>query len=149
MRGTKGQLYEGGIRVSALANWPGKLAAGSYDPPLHIVDWMPTLCGLAGYQPDRDLKWDGQNVWPLLTGQQQPAARTLYWLGTGSRTSAVRHGDWKLLVTKESGKAELFDLAHDPYEQQDLAETNPARVAELRQLLETVAVADNDARVSE
>ncbi|UCD50064.1 MAG: sulfatase-like hydrolase/transferase [Phycisphaerales bacterium] len=55
LRGWKGDVYEGGIRVPALANWPGVLEPGQCDAPIHIVDWMPTLCALTAAQPARDL----------------------------------------------------------------------------------------------
>lgn len=153
LRGGKGELYEGGIRVAALANWPGRLAARELQSPLHVVDWMPTLCGLAGYEPPRDLRWDGLDVWPVLAGEREPAPRTLYWAGTGFRTAAVRRGDWKLIVPRGAERqntqarpssAQLFNLKNDPYETQDLAETQIERRAELESLLAQVAAADRD-----
>jgi arylsulfatase A-like enzyme len=110
---------------------------------------MPTLCGLAGYAPDKDLKWDGRDVWPELSGMSgSPAApRTLYWVGPGGRAAAVRHGDWKLIMQKDGKGPELFDLSADPGEKTDLAAARPARVAELKALLARVAERDGDARV--
>jgi arylsulfatase A-like enzyme len=147
LRGNKTQLYEGGIHVSAFANWPGRLNPGKYSAPLHAADWMPTLCALAGWAPQSDLRWDGRNVWPWLAGQAAPEPRTLYWAGTGFRTAAVRDGDWKLIVTRQSDKAELFNLAVDPFEKQDLATQQPERVQTLRTVLEKMAAADNDSLV--
>jgi arylsulfatase A-like enzyme len=145
-RGQKGNLYEGGIHVAAIAVWPEKLKPGNVSAPVQIVDWMPTFCALAGYRPERDLKWDGVDIGPLLTGEAPtPEPRTLYWVSTRER--AVRHGDWKLIVAKD-GAAQLFNLAADPSEVNDLAATEPDRVAELKRLLEQVGARDNDAKVA-
>ncbi len=147
-RGQKAQVYEGGIRVPALVYWPGPLTPSVVSAPLHVVDWMPTLCGLAGYAPERDLKWDGVNRWPLVTGQERsPAARTLYWVGPNARMSAIRHGDWKLVVKKGATSPELFDLAADPNETKDLAVDQPDRVKTLKALLAQTAARDGDAAV--
>jgi arylsulfatase A-like enzyme len=147
LRGNKTQLYEGGIRVTALANWPGKLQPGKFNAPLHAVDWMPTLCALGGAAPKGELKWDGRDVWPWLSGAAKPESRAIYWAGTKFQTAAVRDGDWKLLVTRRNDKAELFNLANDPFEKNDLAAKEPARVQKLRALLETMAATDNDSKV--
>ena len=150
LRGQKGDLYEGGIRVPAVISWPGKLPAGKHTSPMQIIDWMPTLVAIAGYKPERDLKWDGINVWPrLIAGNTKSASRLLYW--ATPRASAVRDGDLKLIVqsgrTGDSAKAELFDLAKDPNETTDLAAKRPEQVAQLKQKLAAIAKADGDARV--
>ncbi len=133
LRGHKGQLYEGGVRVVALVNWPGKLRPGVMTAPIHAVDWMPTLAALAGFKPTDDPRWDGHNIWPLLTGQaKQTEPRTLYIpLRNGS---AIRHGDWKLIITPK-GVRELYNLSNDPYEKNNLAEKEPQRVEQLEKLL--------------
>ena len=146
LRGKKTELWEGGIRVPALVNWPGKLKPGKFTAPLHAADWMPTLCALANWKPPGDLQWDGRNVWPWLSGATPPSPRALYWAGTGFRTRAVRDGDWKLIVQRQDAKAELFNLANDPYETTDLAAKEPARVETLKALLARFAAADTAAR---
>ena len=150
LRGQKGDLYEGGIRVPAVVNWPGKLQPGKHTLPMQIIDWMPTLCALTGYQPERDLKWDGINVWPRLTSKTATTEpRVLYWATPRGR--AVRVGDLKLIVqstrTGTPGKAELFDLLKDPNEKTDLAMQRPEDVARLQQALAAISKADGDARV--
>jgi arylsulfatase A-like enzyme len=148
-RGQKGQLYEGGIHVSAIANWPGTLPAAKVDAPIHIADWMPTLCALAGYQPDRDLKWDGRNVWPQVSGQSPAEERTLYWAGVGGRSQAVRVGDWKLIVQNpgRDPTLELFNLQTDVAEMTDLAASSPEILSRLLAELQSVSAADRDAQV--
>lgn len=149
LRGEKGSLYEGGIRVPTFVNWPGKLKPGRIGSPLGVADWMPTFCALAGHEPDTDLRWDGQNIWPVLSGEAVPPARLLYWAGPGFKQQAVRDGDWKLVVTKgakdKPNKEELFDLATDPNEATDLAAQMPDKVAQLKEKLRKVAEADRDA----
>ncbi len=138
LRGWKGQLYEGGIRVPALVNWPGVITKGTITAPAHIVDWMPTLCGLAGYTPPWDPAWDGQTIWPSITGQaQQP--RTFYWKTPGA--TAVRRGDWKL-ITGGKKRTELYNVTADPYEKEDRSGTETDRTGELRALLARIAKAD-------
>lgn len=134
-RGRKATLYEGGIRVPALANWPGKLSPRTINSPVHVVDWMPTLMRLARCKPQQDLKWDGQAIWPLLTGRDSKTrSRALYWKFTGGRY-AIRHGDWKLIVNEEDKTSELYNLADDPYEKRDLADKRPKQVFDLKALL--------------
>ena len=151
LRGMKGELYEGGIRVPAVVQWAGRLKPGVMASPVHVTDWMPTLCALVGYQPDHDLKWDGQNVWPLLEGRKPAGPRTMYWVSRSANGSAVRQGDWKLIVYRDGKKKkpdELFDLAHDPLEKQNLAERFPERIKELVQVMALQALRDNDALVA-
>ena len=155
LRGMKTTAYEGGIRVPALVRWPARLTPGKLAAPVHITDWMPTFCGLAGYRPEKDLRWDGQDIGLLLTGTQAPKPRALYWAAPGFRAQAVRVGDWKLIVNnpraaageKKSAKetVELFDLAADPNESTDLAMKLPDKVAELRARLTELSKADRDA----
>ena len=137
LRGWKCDLYEGGIRVPALACWPGVIKPGSLSAPVHIVDWMPTLCSLTGYQPKKDLKWDGRNIWPLISGETRKyQPRTMYWKTPGS--VAVRQGDWKLITDKNGRHFELYNLDNDPYEKNNLAAKQPQRVDELKKLLEDI-----------
>lgn len=152
LRGQKGDLYEGGTRVPTLLRWPGKVKAGSVcDTPLHITDWMPTFCALAGYQAAKDLKWDGDDAWGAITGEAPLPARTLYSVAPGFRARMLREGDWKLIVTgneKDAVKSELFNLASDPGEETNLADAQPDKLADLRKKLEETARADRDSVVA-
>lgn len=147
LRGEKGQLYEGGIRVPAIVSWPGVLEAGKRATPVQITDWMPTFCTLAQAVPDRNVKWDGADLWPVLTGRSPRASHPLYWVAPGFRARAVRDGDWKL-ISHEKGdtqKVELFNLADDPKETTDLARQRPEKVAELQHIMAELSKADRDA----
>jgi arylsulfatase A-like enzyme len=150
LRGKKGDLYEGGTRVPTIVRWTGRLEAGSSsDTAVHIVDWMPTFCGLAGVMADADqLRWDGVNIWPVLSGKGSLWERSLYSAGTSFRSQALRKGDWKLIVfagkNGANDRVELFNIAKDPNEKNSLAESNPDKVTELKTELEAAAAADRD-----
>ena len=147
LRGKKGQVYEGGTRTPAVVAWPGRLTPRDEASPVHVADWFPTLAAVAGYRPNGDLKWDGSNRWPVLTGAVKSEPRTLYWLGPGGNTLALRRGD--LVLIRQKGKPdELYDLAADPRQEHDLAAARPEAVRELLGLLKQVATRDNDAKVS-
>jgi arylsulfatase A-like enzyme len=142
LSGQKNTLFEGGIRVCAFANWPGKLVARKLSVPLHAVDWFPTLAHLVGYQPKADLKWDGVDQWPLLSGQSQAVQQRSIYIAMQNGGRALRRGDWKL-IAPPAGKSLLFNLAADPYEKMDLAGEQPAKLAELRELLAEEQARDN------
>ena len=100
---------------------------------MHAVDWFPTIAELVGYRPSSDLAWDGVSQWPALTGVGPPPAnRSIYIAANNGQ--ALFHGDWKL-IAKNKGEPELFNLAKDPYEKEDLAAKEPERLAELQNLL--------------
>ena len=130
LRGKKSQLYEGGIRTPSLINWPFRLPRGKCFHPLHMTDWMPTLTHLVGYTPSTDPQWDGQNIWPLLAGDQHlPDERSIFWNFRGS-SFGMRTGPWKLIC--EEGQApeetELFHIGSDPFETTNVASEQPDRV---------------------
>jgi arylsulfatase A-like enzyme len=136
LRGWKGDLYEGGIRVPAIANWPGRLEPGVANFPIHMSDWLPTICHLTGIEKVLENgNLDGKNIWPILTGgQQMEEKRTIYW--KTNQTYAVREGNWKLLVHRKSGQTELFNLENDFRETRDLSSINPEKTRYLLDLLE-------------
>jgi len=133
LRGQKNTLYEGGTRVCAFANWPGVLAPRKLATPMHVVDWMPTIANLTGYEQTENPDWDGVNQWPLLKeNAASDQARTIYIAMKGGHS--LRHGDWKLIVPGK-GTPQLYNIAEDPYEKSDLAETSPDKVKELQALM--------------
>lgn len=141
LRNGKGYLHEGGIRVPFLARWPGVIEAGTTCAvPVCSIDFMPTLCGLAGTSPEdagaRDI--DGIDIAPLL---RDPAAslerEALYWhyphfANQGGRPGgAIRSGDWKLIENYEKGDLELYNLREDLGETRNRAEELPDRARKL------------------
>ena len=140
LRGWKGSVYEGGVRVPAFVTWPGTLQPGELKAPASMLDWYPTIAGFCGVPLEAKLDLDGRNLGPLLRqpGTAAGSPRQFYW-HTG-RSSAVRSGNLKLIVHRgRAGKAdssELFNIAEDRLEQRDLAKEQPETVARLRKLLE-------------
>jgi arylsulfatase A-like enzyme len=145
LRGKKGDVYEGGIRTPAFAFWPDRLQPGTRDAAMHVTDWMPTLCALAGHRPEQDLKWDGQNVWPVITGKDSGNTTRPFYT-KGDNESALHQGDWKL-IQRKSGN-ELYHITGDEGETTNQALENPELVQRLLKLLEAEAANDNDARPS-
>jgi arylsulfatase A-like enzyme len=146
-RDEKGSVYEGGIRVTAFANWPGKLQPTVLRTPLHIVDWMPTFCHLAGFVATEDPRWDGRNLWPHLMGQASVETRPLYIVGPGWKSRALRLGDWKLIQHQKTNSQtvnELYHLERDPAERTNLAEQEPFQLKVMQAALAEVEKADRD-----
>jgi arylsulfatase A-like enzyme len=136
-RDGKASLYEGGTRVVALANWPGRIKPGSVvNQPMHIVDWYPTLTGLAGASTSKSKPLDGLNIWPALSGGKI-AIRNEIVYGVEPFRAALRQGDWKLVwrVVLPS-QVQLFNLKQDPFEKTNLADKNPDIVSSLKQQIE-------------
>lgn len=147
LRGEKGTVYEGGTRVPCVASWPGTLKPGKHDAPVQVIDWMPTFCALAGYKPEKELKWDGVNLWPQLAEGASPPARTLYTVGPGFKARSLRCDPWKLVVhgTEEKAKYELYDILTDPNETKNVAAEKPDELAAMKERLRVMARADRDA----
>jgi arylsulfatase A-like enzyme len=135
LRGWKGELYEGGIRVPALVHWHDQLKPGMVKETVSYLDWFPTLARLADAETRAEMKLEGHDVWPLLTREgKAPTDRPLYW-NTG-RDTALLNGNWKLIVTqRKPDTAELYNLADDAAEKNNLAKENPQKVEELRKVL--------------
>ncbi|MBN2328942.1 MAG: sulfatase-like hydrolase/transferase [Candidatus Omnitrophica bacterium] len=141
LRGWKGDVYEGGVRVPAFVNWQGTLSPNTVDDPVHFTDWAPTLCRASGCSPSRDLDWDGVDAWPIVSGKtKNSASRSMYW-NTGSMT-AVRQDDWKLIQSADGKTVELYNINDDPLEQRDAAAQNPQKVNALQQLLKEIQKKD-------
>jgi arylsulfatase A-like enzyme len=151
LRSGKATVYEGGVRVPAFATWEGHIRPGSVvDAPLHMVDWYPTLAGLAGAPIAQTLPLDGRDAWPAIT-QGAPSPHDAILLNAAPNWGAIRVGDWKLVLngsrnsTETNAEApdretvELFNLAADPNEKNNLAAENPAKVKELRARYEAFA----------
>ncbi len=136
LRGGKGGIYEGGVRVAAFATWTGKIKPGTIvDEPIHIVDWYPTLLKLADASTTQKHAPDGLDIWPVLTKGAKSPHDAILLHGTTLNAKAVRMGDWKLLLPA-SGKMELYHLAKDISEKHDLAAAEPQRVKAMRARLD-------------
>jgi arylsulfatase len=139
LRGLKGSMYEGGIRVPFVAYWPGHVKPGTTcDTPFYFPDVLPTLCELTGAEMPKDL--DGLSILPTLLGK--PGQKThdfLYWESPGyGGQQAVQAGDWKAVrqeLRKGVIKTELYNLARDPNETTDVAAENPTILKRLETIL--------------
>jgi arylsulfatase A-like enzyme len=139
-RNGKGSLYEGGTRVCALANWPGHIKGGSVvDGMIHAVDWYPTLVGLAGGQTGKAKPLDGMDVWATISeGRPSPRSEVVY--NVEPFRGAVRQGDWKLIWwTLLPARVELYNIAQDASEKNNLAAEYPDKVAVLQKRINELA----------
>ncbi len=135
LRGAKGSIYEGGLRVPLIARWPGTINPGQVSDGVGAFwDLMPTLLDVADsktYQATPDL--DGASLLPVLRGADPDPNRTLYWeFPSYGHQQALRQGDWMLvrrqLAKKGETTTELFNLADDISQKNDLAAEYPERV---------------------
>lgn len=137
LRGWKGSVYEGGVRVPALVQWPGRIRPGVVEGVTAAMDLMPTILRLAGAEEssgDTDAPVEGRDLTSVFLQGASPGDRVLYWKTGGQ--SAVRRGDWKLIQRRgEKPVNELYNIAEDPCETTDLASREPQRVAELLEVL--------------
>ena len=130
LRGGKGDLWEGGIRIPMVISWKGHVGPRSLPTPVTSMDATATVLELGGAAPKSGLI-DGASLWPLLAGRSTAAPHpTIFWR-VGEK-NALRHGDWKLI--RDRGAWQLYDLATDLGEQIDRAAQEPARVRELETL---------------
>jgi arylsulfatase len=133
LRGLKGSVYEGGIRVPYIARWPGRIKAASTNNHISAFwDFLPSCCELIGKDPPEDI--DGISMLPTLFGrdQQQRKHEYLYWELRGQQ--AIRMGKWKALRLKPGRKIELYDLDRDIAESKDLADEHPEVIAEMAKI---------------
>jgi arylsulfatase A-like enzyme len=136
----KGTLGEGGLRVPCLARWPGKIPAGQVSKQVGIMmDWSATILNLAGAKPPKDRPLDGKDLLPVLTGEKRGQKRTLFWRRVGPNWvkthRAVRDGDWKF-IDERNDKQQLYNLADDIGEKNNLADQQKSRVAKMKKLLD-------------
>lgn len=144
VRGTKRDLYEGGIRVPGIASWRGRIRPGhTSNTPWAFWDFLPTACSLAGMAIPRGL--DGVDLRPALLENRPVTRDYFYWeFHEGGFAQAVRQGDWKLVRQRPKMKLELFDLAKDPKELNDVSGQHPDVVSRLSELFKTARTESAD-----
>lgn len=143
LRGLKGSLYEGGVRVPTVVRWPGKVAAGSSsDFVSGFEDWMPTLLDSLGAKSDVPNGVDGVSLLPTLLGEKQAERDYLYreFPSYGGQQT-IRVGDWKAVrqgMTKGNLEVELYNLAEDIGESRNVAKEHPELVSKLTKMMSDV-----------
>jgi arylsulfatase A len=143
LRGAKGWLYEGGIRVPLIIKWPKiGLQKQVCNVPVTSPDFYPTILEMLGIPVPSDHNLDGVSIVPLLKGEESLEREAIYWHfphysnhGMQSPGGAIRSGDYKLLEYFENNAVQLFNLKEDIAEQNDLSLSEPEKVKELRQML--------------
>jgi len=129
LRGSKAQLWEGGVRVPFCVQWPAHIAPGVSDAPVSSLDLLPTLLAASGHDAPRDVVFDGLNLLPWLEGKAEPPPREHLFWKFGARQMAVRGGDMKLVhVDVEKG---LFNLRQDIAETTDVTAKRPVLARQL------------------
>ncbi|SDE72737.1 protein of unknown function [Pricia antarctica] len=134
LRGAKGEIYEGGIKVPAMINWPGKIRARRTAAPISVLDYFPTLMDVAGI--DYKAQLDGNSLTDLFQKDAESSSeRPLFWpLASQYKhgtCSIIRKGNYKLIQFLADGKLELYDLKSDHSEAINLAEVKPKLTQQL------------------
>ena len=139
LRGTKGDLYEGGIRTPMIAHWRGRIPANAVSSQVwNYADFLPTIAELARVEPPSNI--DGVSVLPTLLGEEQNLQdRFLYWefFRRGRLMQAVRVGDWKGLRLAPEEPLALYDLSRDIGEQRNVATAHPEVIEQIEAYLQT------------
>ncbi|MDH3712190.1 MAG: sulfatase [Cyclobacteriaceae bacterium] len=137
-RGSKGNYYEGGIRVPLIVRWPGQISPATVsNAAVHSADYFPSFLALAGLNPIPEAHQDGVNMLPIWRGKNAES-RTFYWHfpHRSNPASAVISGDWKLVHHIVTNKYELFDLKTDPEEKSNLISVYSDKFQLLKSMLE-------------
>ena len=145
-RGRKRSIYEGGIRMPFIVRWSGHVPAGKVDDTSIVagVDWLPTVCSLAGVKLPGDLKPDGEDMSAALLGNPKQRTRPLMWewrfrvagdMAHKCPMLAIRDGKWKLLMNPDRSRIELYDIPRVPTELDNVADQHPEIVRKLSEKL--------------
>ncbi|MEM1069420.1 MAG: arylsulfatase [Planctomycetota bacterium] len=149
LRGLKGSLYEGGVRVPTIVRWPGKVPAGTAsDRVSGFEDWMPTLLAAIGAEAAIPESIDGISMLPTLMGKSQDPRPYLYReFGSYGGQQSIRVGDWKAIrqnMSRGNMEIELYNLAEDTGEQKNVAEQHPDVVERLAKMMSEVRTPSKD-----
>ncbi len=138
LKGIKGTLNEGGIRVPLIFSWPKNIKSGSTcSEPVTSVDFFPTILELVGGSPLNQPQLEGRSLVPLLNGESKFSERSIYWHFPHHRKAglsmgaAIRKGKWKYIIEFETKKEFLYNLEEDISEQVNLFEGNTIKAKEL------------------
>lgn len=145
-RGRKRSIYEGGVRMPFIVRWSGHTPAGKVDDKNIVagVDWLPTVCSLAGVKLPAGLNPDGEDMSQAILGKPQVRSKPLMWewrfrvfgdMAHKCPMLAIRDGKWKLLMNPDRSRVELYDIPKDPTELDNIADQNPGIVKELSERL--------------
>jgi arylsulfatase A-like enzyme len=139
LRGGKGGLYQGGLRVPALIRGPGVKPGQTSQTVTLSMDWFPTVMELANVHPEKPLQIDGQSLVPILRGKAGKLERDVFWhfpcYSGGKPASAILSGEWKLIEFFETKSTELYQISADPGESHDLSKSEPQRASALLEKL--------------
>ena len=145
LKGKKRSLFAGGVRVPFIVRWPGVVPAGKTDKKSVVtaVDLLPTFVEIAGGKMPKEFKPDGETIYSALKGETFERSKPLFWEWRGGSEQpdtwpslSVRDGKWILLINKEQGKAELYDLEADWAQKNDLAAEKPEMVSKLMKMID-------------
>lgn len=145
-RGGKYQIYEGGTRVPLLVRWPGRVEPGTSDATVNQIDLLASFAGMLGYELPGDQAIDSRDSMAALLGQDD---RGLPFMIEEARRLALRVGDWKFVQPRgknKKGRPELYDLSVDVGEQRDLSAAEPARLAEMKAMLDALVASERGVR---
>ena len=134
-RGWKISFFEGGIRVPFILSWPDQIDPGlKFDQPVHHFDIFSTIASAANVEIPMDRKIDGVDLMPYVKGEKiSKPHQTLFW--RSGNHQAVLHENWKYLISKKENTKWLFDIDKDPLEINNLININPAKAAQIENLL--------------
>lgn len=138
-KGRKRSLFGGGVRVPFIVRWAGKVPAGKVDHQTVVtaVDLLPTFCAAAGAKLPEGYEPDGQDMLSALCGEAKERSKPIYWEWRGTHHGVnwpglgVRHGQWKLLMSADKTRVELYRHPEDWGEANDLAKEHPEIVQKL------------------
>ena len=136
----KGTVYEGGIREPLIIKWPGKIQPGQLNHSIvSSVDFYPTFLDLVGVEADPYQILDGVSLKNIIMEGQEDYDRAVFWhypvYHHDAPASAVRKGDFKLIENLVDGSFELYNLSKDISEANNLANSNPDKLSELKNIL--------------